>query len=179
MTSSLSAVIERVQQLLPASGTPVAAPTGQSFATVLDRAGSAKPAGSAEDYAPALDAAATRYGLDPRLLRALIEQESGFDPNATSSAGAAGLTQLMPSTAASLGVSNPYDPVQSIDGGARYLAEQLSTFGGDVSSALAAYNAGPAAVKSHGGVPPYAETTAYVRDVLARYQQLVAQGGGE
>jgi soluble lytic murein transglycosylase-like protein len=116
-------------------------------------------------YKAEIDAAAAKYGLDPALLRGLIRAESNFNPNAGSPAGAQGLTQLMPGTAASLGVTNIHDPAQNIDGGARYLRQQLDAFGGDVTKALAAYNAGPGAVKRYGGVPPYAETQAYVRRV--------------
>lgn len=111
-------------------------------------------------------AAAQRNGIDPALLHGLIQQESGFDPTATSSAGAQGLCQLMPGTAASLGVGNPLDPAQSIEGGARYLKQQLDAFGGDPQRALAAYNAGPGAVQRYGGVPPYTETQAYVQKVI-------------
>ena len=103
----------------------------------------------------------------PALLAGLVKQESGFNPNAGSGAGARGLTQLMPSTAAGLGVSNVLDPVQSLNGGAKYLKQQLDTFGGDVTKALAAYNAGPGAVQRFGGVPPYSETQNYVRIVQA------------
>jgi soluble lytic murein transglycosylase-like protein len=117
-------------------------------------------------YEPLIEAAAQRYGVDPAVLHGLIEQESGFDPSAQSSAGASGLTQLMPGTAASLGVANPLDPAESIEGGARYLAELTSQFGGDTTDALAAYNAGPGAVQQYGGVPPYAETQSYVSKVL-------------
>jgi soluble lytic murein transglycosylase-like protein len=116
-------------------------------------------------YGSEITAAAQRHGVDPALLAALIKQESGFDPNAHSPAGAQGLTQLMPGTAAGLGVSNPLDPAQAIEGGAKYLAEQLKAFGGDEARALAAYNAGPGAVQRFGGVPPYAETQNYVRRV--------------
>jgi len=118
------------------------------------------------------DAAAAKYGIDPALLRGLIKAESNFDPNAGSPAGAQGLCQLMPGTAASLGCTNVHDPAQNIDAGARYLKQQLDAFGGDVTKALAAYNAGPGAVRRYGGVPPYAETQAYVRRVLGYYQQL-------
>ena len=105
-------------------------------------------------------------GVDPALLTGLIRQESNFDPAARSGAGAVGLTQLMPATAAGLGVADPTDPAQAIEGGARYLRAQLDRFGGDEAKALAAYNAGPGAVQRFGGVPPYAETQAYVQRVL-------------
>jgi hypothetical protein len=121
-------------------------------------------------YAGAIDAAATKAGVDPRLLAAITQAESGFNPNALSGAGAIGLTQLMPATAAGLGV-NPTDPAANLDGGARYIAGQLDTFG-RVDLAVAAYNAGPGAVRQAGGVPDYPETQAYVRRVLGYYQQL-------
>ena len=114
-----------------------------------------------------ITAAAKKHGIDPALLAGLVKQESGFNPNAGSPAGARGLTQLMPGTAAGLGVTNVLDPVQSLDGGAKYLRAQLDAFGGDVTKALAAYNAGPGAVQRYGGVPPYAETQNYVRAVQA------------
>ena len=116
-------------------------------------------------YGAEITAAARRNGLDPALLAGLVKQESGFNANAHSGAGAQGLTQLMPSTAAGLGVHNPLDPAQSLEGGAKYLAQQLKSFDGDVARALAAYNAGPGAVQRFGGVPPYAETQNYVRAV--------------
>ena len=109
------------------------------------------------------------------LLKGLIKQESGFNPSAQSPAGAQGLTQLMPATAAGLGVTDPTDPAQAIEGGARYLRQQLDRFGGDASMALAAYNAGPGAVQKYQGVPPYAETQAYVRTVLANAEQYRTQ----
>jgi soluble lytic murein transglycosylase-like protein len=155
---------------------PVSAQTSGSTATAVaptafsaaltDAQTSDARGGMSSPFGAEIDAAAGRYGIDPSLLRALVRQESGFDPAATSPAGAQGLTQLMPATAASLGVANPLDPLQSLDGGARYLRQQLDRFGGDERLALAAYNAGPGAVARFGGVPPYAETQAYVERVL-------------
>ncbi len=121
---------------------------------------------SGGQYESLIAQAAARNGLDPAVLHGLIQQESGFDPSATSSAGAAGLTQLMPGTAASLGVGNPLDPTESIGGGARYLGQLMSEFGGNTTDALAAYNAGPGAVQQYGGIPPYSETQSYVSKVL-------------
>jgi soluble lytic murein transglycosylase-like protein len=122
--------------------------------------------GDPSPYDGLIVAAAQRNGVDAAVLKGLIRQESGFDPSATSGAGAVGLAQLMPGTAAALGVSDPRDPAQSIDAAARYLRQQLDTFGGDISKALAAYNAGPGAVQRFGGVPPYPETEQYVQRVL-------------
>ncbi len=121
-------------------------------------------------YAAQISKAASDFGVDRSLLRALIHAESGFDPQALSHKGAQGLTQLMPATAAEMGVSNAFDPGQNIRGGARYLASLLKTFKGDARLATAAYNAGAAAVRKYGGVPPYAETRVYVDRVglLAR-----------
>jgi soluble lytic murein transglycosylase-like protein len=127
-------------------------------------------------YAPLIEQAAARNGLDPAVLYGLIEQESGFDPSARSGAGALGLTQLMPSTAASLGVAEPLNPAQSIEGGARYLSQLLHQFAGNTADALAAYNAGPGAVQQYGGVPPYPETQQYVTKVLGYAASY--QGGG-
>ena len=126
--------------------------------------------GSAEEsipeaYAPLVHAAAERHGLPPSLLAGLIRAESGWDASARSAVGAGGLTQLMPATARAVGVTDVSDPGQAIDGGARYLAAQLEAFG-DLELALAAYNAGPGAVRAHRGVPPFAETRAYVPRVL-------------
>ncbi|HEU4975157.1 MAG TPA: lytic transglycosylase domain-containing protein [Baekduia sp.] len=152
-----------------AGSAPFAQALQTAQAATAAPASSSPPAAAASGDTPfgaEIDAAATRYGIDPALLKGLIRQESGFDPAARSSAGAAGLTQLMPATAASLGV-DPSDPAQAIDGGARYLKQQLDRFGGDAAKALAAYNAGPGAVVRYGGVPPYGETQAYVRNVLA------------
>jgi soluble lytic murein transglycosylase-like protein len=137
--------------------------------------------GSTSQYDPLIEQAAARYGIDPAVLHGLIQQESGFDPEAQSGAGAAGLTQLMPGTASSLGVANPLNPAESIEGGARYLSQMMSRFGGNTENALAAYNAGPGAVQQYGGVPPYAETQSYVQKVLGyaeAYRQAHGTPGG-
>jgi soluble lytic murein transglycosylase-like protein len=128
--------------------------------------GATEGAGSSSAYDSMIEQAALRNGLEPALLHGLIQQESGFNPDAQSSAGAMGLTQLMPATASSLGVTDPLDPEQSIEGGARYLSRLMGEFAGNTSEALAAYNAGPAAVSRYGGVPPYGETESYVSKVL-------------
>jgi soluble lytic murein transglycosylase-like protein len=117
-------------------------------------------------FASTIEAACAKYGLNPNLLAGLIEQESHFDPTVGSGAGAEGLTELMPETAASLGVTDPHDPTQSIEGGARLLSEKLSEFGGNTELALAAYNAGSGAVQQYNGIPPYPETEQYVQKVL-------------
>ena len=116
-------------------------------------------------YANLFTSAGAKYGVDPSLLAAVANQESSFNSQAVSPAGAQGLMQFMPSTAAGLGI-NPLDPTSAVDGAARYLSSLQKQFG-STSLALAAYNAGPGAVSRYGGIPPYAETQAYVRKVLA------------
>jgi len=150
---------------LPAAS--VASPLPAATAAVPATAGTASALPAGVPYGAEITAAARKYGLDPALLAGLVRQESNFDPTAGSPAGARGLTQLMPATAASLGVTDVTDPAQALDGGAKYLAQQLKAFGGDVTKALAAYNAGPGAVQRYGGVPPYAETQDYVKKVQA------------
>ena len=195
---SVDAVVARVAQLqsLMGAASPAPAPAPTAFASQLASATATTAAAPAATTASAglmsvgaselpadvpfgaeITAAAKKHGVDPALLAGLVKQESGFNPSAGSPAGARGLTQLMPGTAAGLGVSNVLDPVQNLDGGAKYLRQQLDAFGGDVTRALAAYNAGPGAIQRYGGVPPYAETQNYVRIVQANAAQYRAAGG--
>jgi len=116
-----------------------------------------------------IDKVAQKHGVDEKLVRALVRQESGFNPNATSHCGAMGLMQLMPATAKGLGVTDPYNPVQNVEGGVKYLKSMLNKYNGNVILALAAYNAGPGAVDKYGTVPPYGETQNYVKSILANY----------
>ncbi|MGQ9918377.1 MAG: lytic transglycosylase domain-containing protein [Bryobacteraceae bacterium] len=130
----------------------------------------------AAHLAPLFHHAASAYGLDPLLLRAVARQESAFKPCALSPAGAMGLMQLMPETASMLGVEDPFDAGQSIFGGARFLRFLLDRFQNDLALALSAYNAGPGAVERHGGMPPFAETRDYVSSVLQALGQSVRHG---
>ncbi len=125
-----------------------------------------------------IEAASSRHGVPAALIAAVIKAESNFDANALSSAGAVGLMQLMPATAEHLGVADPTDPRQNIDGGARYLRQMLDRYDGDVSRALQAYNAGPGAVDRYDGDVPFAETRRYVPRVLGFYREF-ADGGGD
>lgn len=145
-----------------------------SFATELDKAMSMESRGAvglniSGDTNSLIKEAAARYQVDPRLVAAVAQTESGGNQEAVSPAGAVGVMQLMPETAAGLGV-NPYDKRQNIEGGAKYLRQMMDTFGGDVQKAVAAYNAGPQAVKECNGIPPYRETQDYVNKVLDIYR---------
>jgi soluble lytic murein transglycosylase-like protein len=150
---------ERIRQLLPDE---------------IGNAGEAPPpaASPAEpEPLPRLAVAiARRHGVDPRLVLAVIAVESAFQPGAVSPKGAQGLMQLMPGTAAELGVTDAFDPEQNLDGGVRHLRELLGRYQGDFEQTLAAYNAGAGAVERHGGVPPWRETRDYVAAVLERYR---------
>lgn len=172
---------------LMAEASPVAAPSpaaGPATRGVQSAGGSrqAVPAGitpgdwasrlpaAGQKWAGAIEEAATRHGVDPALLGALVWAESGFKADAVSHAGALGLAQLMPATAAGMGV-DPHDPAQNLDGGARFLKAQLDRFG-SADLALAAYNAGPGRVAQAGGIPRIAETQAYVPKVLGHLAHL-------
>lgn len=117
----------------------------------------------------AIDDSASRHGVDPNLVRAIVKVESNFNPGAVSRKGAMGLMQLMPSTARQLSVSNPFDPQQNVDAGVRHLRQLLDNFGGDLRLSLAAYNAGAGAVSRNNGVPPFIETRNYVRRITDLY----------
>jgi cell wall-associated NlpC family hydrolase len=145
------------------SSNATSASTGSSGSLKLPAAG--------QRYAALINSAAKQAGIDPALLGAVAWTESNFNPNAVSPAGAVGIVQLMPATARGLGV-NASDPAQALAGGAHYLKNMLDQFGGNTSLALAAYNAGPTAVRQSGGVPPYAETQNYVRTVIGRMSTL-------
>jgi soluble lytic murein transglycosylase-like protein len=118
---------------------------------------------------------AGRHGIDPLLVRAVIEVESGFQPEAVSRAGAQGLMQIMPATGKELGLEAPFDPESNIEAGIRYLRQMLNQFE-TVPLALAAYNAGPNAVRRYGGIPPFAETESYVQKVFSLYLRLKGEG---
>jgi soluble lytic murein transglycosylase-like protein len=138
--------------------------------TKLQLAGSVNPA----EYDQIIATYADKYGVNPSLIKAVIHAESGYNPNAVSRKGASGLMQLMPGTARSLKVSNSFDPKDNVEGGVKYLRFLLDTFRGDVSLAVAAYNAGLNKVARYGGIPPYTETRTYVNKVLSYMQSYQA-----
>lgn len=164
---------DAITRVLPeaATGQPGDAPGAATFVAAMGVHGGpgATRLTVGTPFADLFAQAGARHGVDPLLLALVAEHESSFNPSALSPAGAQGLMQLMPATAAELGVRNPFDPAQAIDGAARLLAGHLARYGGRVDLALAAYNAGPGAVARHGGIPPFAETQRYVARIMARY----------
>jgi Rod binding domain-containing protein len=149
---------------LVASKTPLFPPLRLNLPKVVDT--EIKRPGPLTAYEDTIQAAASKFGLSPELLKAVIQHESGGNPRAVSPDGAKGLMQLLDSTAKMLGVSDPFNPVQNIMGGAKYLAQLVKRFGGDLEKTLASYNAGPGAVEKYNGVPPFKETRNYVEKVL-------------
>ena len=187
--SDISAIQNRIAEIsgAPPAGAVITAPPGGAFNAVLAQAlmPELAPTAAANPEAPApiapeqinslVQQNADIWQVDPALIKSVIANESSFNANATSPVGAQGLMQLMPETAASLGVKNPYDPAQNVAGGTRYLRGLLDRFNGDTRLAVAAYNAGPGAVEKYGDVPPYAETQSYVKNVLGSLDQYRSQ----
>ena len=173
---------ETVQKLLgfnPAPNIPVAdsqnVSTGNTAAVTSGSQTNATSSGNtSSSSSTSLDAyfeeASEKYNVDVKLLKAIAHAESNFNPNATSSSGAMGVMQLMPSTAKSLGITDAYNAYDNIMGGAKVISQHLANYNGDVSLALAAYNAGSGNVAKYGGVPPFTETQNYIKKVLAYYE---------
>ncbi|KQW42572.1 lytic transglycosylase [Nocardioides sp. Root1257] len=152
-----------IRRVVPDAGTASAGSVGVGG---VGGVGTSGRVAAGTPYASLFESAAAKYGVGADLLSAVAKQESGYNPRATSSAGAQGLMQLMPGTAQGLGVTNAFDPAQAVDGAARLLSSLLDRFG-STPLALAAYNAGPGAVLRYDGIPPYAETQNYVRSVMS------------
>ncbi|NMB53310.1 MAG: lytic transglycosylase domain-containing protein [Leptolinea sp.] len=161
----MQALIKLLEKTLSSKG------VDSDLSELFGSSSSSKTSGSSANssFESIIQKASQKYGVDADLVKAVIQNESNFDASAISSAGAMGLMQLMPATAESLGVENPLDPAENIEGGVKLLRELLNQFGGNLSNTLAAYNAGPGAVTQYDGVPPYQETQTYVKRVLSTY----------
>jgi soluble lytic murein transglycosylase-like protein len=166
LPAGLNAILRRIAQIDPAD---FQAPLPAALPAAVPKSG------LAANFDALIDARAAAWHVDKALVKAIVANESAFDPRAKSSAGAQGLMQLEPATAAELGVTDPYDPAQNVNGGTRYISGLLERFHGDIRLALAAYNAGAGAVEKYGGVPPYAETRAYVEHVMESYRRYKQQ----
>ncbi len=167
LVAGLTPAFAEIRVELDASGRKVFTNTGEAAAR---RPPSVGRRVESPELAPLIEAHANRYGLDPKLVHAVIRAESGYNVRAVSSKGARGLMQLMPATANELNVVDAFDPASNIDGGTRYLRRMLDRFEGSLELALAGYNAGPETVRHFGGVPPYPETRRYVTRILRDYR---------
>lgn len=158
--------IDNIEQRFIHSSVPIT-----KFSTVLAETEQSATIGeknfASDEISNIIQFTAKKYGVDPKLVMAVAKVESNLTPDVVSSAGAVGVMQLMPETAKGLGVRNSKDPRDNIDGGVRYLKQLIGNFDGDITKAVAAYNAGPQAVKNYNGIPPYSETKEYVSKVMA------------
>jgi soluble lytic murein transglycosylase-like protein len=161
---------DQIESVQPGEPSPPAA--------VPVRAAPAAPVSKPADALPSRDSiehlianAASRHQIDRDFLSSVVKAESGFNPGAVSSKGARGLMQLMPDTAAGLGVRDAFDPATNVEAGTKFLRELLDLYGGDAVKALAAYNAGPQRVEQYGGVPPYAETRTYINRIISEFNR--------
>ena len=170
-SGGFAGALESARQGYGAAQAPLIGPDGTAVRPLIPVMTSAGAATGTTAFADDIAAAAAKYNIDPKLVRAVMQVESGGNPQAISRAGAMGLMQLMPGNASAAGLTNPFDPAGNIDAGAHQLANLLSEFGGDLDKALAGYNAGPNAVRRYGGIPPYAETQNYVRRVRSLMEQ--------
>ena len=170
---------DRFVHVLAREETPFGGKTGEKTPLPLPgRVPEKNPSVSVKDgdWRSRIPDLAAKYGIDEKLVRAVIRMESGGKTDALSCKGAMGIMQLMPGTAKMLGVEDPYDPVQNLEGGIKYLSQLSDKYDGDLEKTLAAYNAGPGRVDSYGGIPPFAETQHYVKTILALYRK---KSGGD
>ncbi len=163
---SMITKLELLRRVITAPNNP-AATAKQNTLSHSSAANDEKP------FSEIIREASAKYGVDEEVISAVIQQESSFNPGAVSSCGAMGLMQLMPETAKSLGVTDPYNAEQNIMAGTKYLKQRIDEFGGNLSLGLAAYNAGSGAVRKYGGIPPYKETQEYVKKIVHSCDHLV------